>query len=134
MKSANLYYNWKLMAMATNLYYHCWFVGAKLQKTHLFWLLLMLFFLFVSPPFFVVPVLLFQAPHTHNSRHTNHSDSYTSIQRYCQYSHPLNNVWKKQQSYKHWESLVHRTCSRCVPISRHWDAPLCHRYNHRTYA
>jgi hypothetical protein len=63
------------MVMATNLYYHCWFVGARLQDTQLFWLLLMLlFFLFVSP------LLLFCCSypplpqlHTQSSKH-KHKD------------------------------------------------------------
>jgi hypothetical protein len=29
MKAANLYYNQELMAMATNLYYHCWFARSR---------------------------------------------------------------------------------------------------------
>ncbi len=33
-KATNFYYNWELMVMATNLYYHCWFVRARLQETH----------------------------------------------------------------------------------------------------
>jgi len=35
-KATNLYCNPKLMAMATNLYYHYWFAGARLQKNYLF--------------------------------------------------------------------------------------------------
>ncbi len=33
MKAANLYCNWKLMVMATNLYSHCWFAGARLTSS-----------------------------------------------------------------------------------------------------
>jgi hypothetical protein len=32
MKVINLYYNQKFMTMAINLYYHCWFARARLQK------------------------------------------------------------------------------------------------------
>jgi hypothetical protein len=53
MKVTNFYCTQELMVMATNLYYHCWFVGGvELQKTHPFPLCLMLLFLFISPPFF----------------------------------------------------------------------------------
>ncbi len=72
MKATNLYCNRKLMAMATNLYYHCWFARVRLQEIHLFELLLMLLFLFISLfPFLMLMSSFSTAPHTHNSTHTN---------------------------------------------------------------
>jgi len=55
-KAVNLYCNWKLMVMTTNLYYHCWFARAGL-------VLFLFVFLFLF--FSVAQVVLF-----HNSTHT----------------------------------------------------------------
>jgi len=57
----------------------------------------------------------------------NHNVSWTSIQWCYQYSHLLNDTWKKQQGYECWESLVHKTCLGCVLNVHLQEIPLCHR-------
>ncbi len=82
MKTTNLYNNWKLMTIATNLYYCCgswrWqqtittildLEGVELQGTPFFQLLLMLLFVFVC--FLLFRLLFFSstAPHTTQDTH-----------------------------------------------------------------
>jgi hypothetical protein len=70
MKVGNFYCNQELMAMATNLYYHCWFARVYLQETHPFQLLLMLLFLFISLILFCCSYPPLSQLHTYNLKHT----------------------------------------------------------------
>lgn len=46
----------------------------------------------------------------------NHNNIWTSIQGCCYCSHPQDDVWMKQQGYKHLESSNQQTCLGFVPF------------------
>jgi hypothetical protein len=56
----------------------------------------------------------------------------TLVQGCYQYSHALNDAWKKQPSYEHWVNSIYKTCLGSIPnVCPSW-VPLGYHHYHWT--